>query len=61
MRRRRGGFGIFGFILFIMMFDLIDYGIDLLYYFMPLIVFGLVGFGFAKECKEYNVYTEQCP
>ncbi len=48
MRRRRGGFGIFGFILFIMMFDLIDYGIDLLYYFMPLIVFGLVGFGFAK-------------
>ncbi|MBR5755094.1 MAG: hypothetical protein IKX97_04680 [Erysipelotrichaceae bacterium] len=31
-----------------MMFDLIDYGIDLLYYFMPLIVFGLVGFGFAK-------------
>ncbi|MBQ6559664.1 MAG: hypothetical protein IJL85_02440 [Erysipelotrichaceae bacterium] len=48
MRRRRGGLGIFGFILFIMMFDLIDYGIDLLYYFMPLIVFGLVGFGFVK-------------
>ncbi len=48
MRRRRGGLGIFGFILFIMMFDLIDYGIDLLYYFMPLIVFGLVGVGFAK-------------
>ena len=48
MRRRRGGLGFLGFILFLMMFDVIDYGFELLYYFMPLIVFGLVGLGFVK-------------
>ena len=48
MRRRRGGLGFLGFILFLMMFDVIDYGFELLYYFMPLIVFGLIGIGFFK-------------
>ena len=51
MRRRRGSYGFITLILFIMFFDVIEFGIDVLFSLMPLIVFGLIGFSFASMFK----------